>query len=57
MLYHNKALILNVNGEEWRGDTGRRSLAIDYLYFDKDGKPQFINIRQLTGISVPPLDP
>ncbi|WP_461256364.1 family 43 glycosylhydrolase [Treponema sp. R80B11-R83G3] len=56
MLYHNKALILNVDGVEWRGDTGRRSLAIDYLYFDGDGRSQFINIRQLTGISVPPLD-
>jgi hypothetical protein len=54
MLYHNAALILDVDGVEWRGSTGRRSLAIDYLYFDQDGRPRFINVRSFTGISVPP---
>jgi hypothetical protein len=57
MLYHNAALILDVDGVEWRGATGRRSLAIDYLYFDGDGRLRFIDIRQFTGISIPPRDP
>jgi beta-xylosidase len=55
LFYHNAALTLNVNGEEWQGATGRRSLCVNYLYFDDSGKPQFVDVRTFTGISVPPI--
>jgi xanthine dehydrogenase molybdopterin-binding subunit B len=42
----------------WRGSTGRRSLAVDYLYYDDDGKILFIDVRTTAqaGLSVPPED-
>jgi beta-xylosidase len=55
--YHNGALVLTMeDGSEWQGGEGRRSLCVDYMYFNQDGTIPFIDVRNFAGISVPPRD-
>jgi len=54
LFYHNAMLKLDVDGVEWRGATGRRSLCVDYLYFNDDGTIQFVDVRNPAGLSAPP---
>lgn len=50
LFYHNATLKLGGLG----GATGRRSVCLDYLYYDKDGA--ILPVEQtLAGVSVPPL--
>jgi len=56
LFYHNAMLTLDVDGDEWRGATGRRSLCVDYLYFNDDGTIQFVDVRNFAGLSMPPKD-
>jgi len=55
LFYHNAMLELERDGTTWRGATGRRSVAVDYLYFNKDGTMR--SALTMEGISVPPVDP
>jgi len=56
LFYHNEMLkgVPQENGEIWDGGDARRSLAVDYLYFNDDGTIQFVDVRNLAGLSVPP---
>ena len=57
LFYHNASLKLTMeDGSIWEGNTGRRSLCVDYLYFNADGTIQFVDVRNFNGISVPPVD-
>ena len=57
MFYHNSSQRLFLNGQWFDGKDFRRSVAVDYLYFDKDGKPEFMtNVKTSPGLSVPPRD-
>jgi len=54
MFYHSQVMQLDIesNGVLWTG----RNVCVDYLYFDRNGKPQFINVRIPDGLSKPPRD-
>jgi len=54
MFYHNSKLSLEVNGQTWNGADGRRSVCVDYLYFNDDGKPSVTLSEE--GLSLPPVD-
>jgi len=55
LFYHNAALkVTQEDGSVWGGTTGRRSLCVDYLYFNADGTIQFVDVRNPAGLSVPP---
>jgi len=55
--YHNAALrVTQEDGTVWGGNTGRRSLCVDYLYFNDDGTIQFVDVRNPAGLSVPPKE-
>jgi beta-xylosidase len=55
LFYHNAALqVTQEDGSVWNGATGRRSLCVDYLYFNEDGTIQFVDVRNPAGLSVPP---
>jgi len=57
LFYHNAALrVTQEDGSVWAGATGRRSLCVDYLYFNDDGTIQFVDVRNPAGLSVPPED-
>jgi len=57
LFYHNAMLtVTQEDGSVWRGETGRRSLCVDYLYFNADGTIQFVDVRKNAGLSVPPKD-
>jgi len=57
LFYHNAALrVTQEDGTVWNGATGRRSLCVDYLYFNDDGTIQFVDVRNLDGLSAPPKD-
>jgi len=57
LFYHNAALrVTQEDGTVWEGATGRRSLCVDYLYFNDDGTIQFVDVRNPAGLSVPPKD-
>jgi len=58
LFYHNETLtgVVQPDGSVWNGGDARRSLAVDYLYFNEDGTIQFIDVRDQRGISVPPKD-
>jgi len=57
LFYHNAALrVTKEDGSVWEGATGRRSLCVDYLYFNDDGTIQFVDVRNPAGLSVPPKD-
>ncbi|MDR2953072.1 MAG: family 43 glycosylhydrolase [Treponema sp.] len=55
LFYHNARLSLEVDGATWNGATGRRSVAVDYLYFNEDGTIPFVTLSN-DGISLPPVD-
>jgi hypothetical protein len=52
MFYHNATLTLAVNGSNWGPNIGRRSVCVDYLYYNPDGTIQpFVQTSE--GLSVP----
>jgi len=57
LFYHNAALRLTMeDGSVWEGATGRRSLCVDYLYFNADGTIQPVDVRNSAGLSAPPKE-
>jgi uncharacterized repeat protein (TIGR02543 family) len=55
LFYHGQDLSLEFDGVTWNGGTGRRSVAVDYLYFNEDGTITPFDLTD-AGISVPPKD-
>jgi beta-xylosidase len=60
IFYHNGNLRIpdpvGGTGQIWTGATGRRSLCVDYLYFNEDGTIKFVDVRSDKGLSEPPVD-
>jgi hypothetical protein len=52
-IYHNATLTLNVNGRNWGPDIGRRSVCLDYMYYNPDGTIKTI-IQTTQSVTVPP---
>jgi hypothetical protein len=55
LFYHNAMLTLEVDGVTWAGGGGRRSIAVDYLYYNEDGTIQPFEVTN-TGLSIPPAN-
>ena len=55
LFYHNATLTLVEDGRTWGPDTGRRSVCLDYLYYNADGTLQFIN-QTSEGVTVMPAN-
>jgi len=62
MFYHDAKArgITHSNGQSYNGADFRRSVAVDYLYFDDEGRPKFLdkinNSTSSPGLSEPPVD-
>jgi hypothetical protein len=55
LFYHNAALTLVEDGITWGPNIGRRSVCLDYLFYNSDGTIQFIN-QTRDGVTVPPVN-
>jgi len=54
LFYHNATLsVPQEDGTIWEGATARRSVAVEYLYFNEDGTIPFVTLSK-EGLSVPP---